>query len=199
MPALADRNIRWFTETDISVADDEDLLNLMRQSGCAQVLIGLESPTPKGLRGMELKSDWKLVRFADHAAAVRRIQAHGITVNGCFIAGLDGHTPEIFDQILEFSRLMELYDVQVTIQTAFPGTPLYARLSREGRLLEPTDWRKCTLFDVNFRPTDMSPEDLAAGFKRMVVQLYSAELTDWRRSLFKTRMRMRNQEKGVAS
>jgi radical SAM superfamily enzyme YgiQ (UPF0313 family) len=199
LPALRDRGVRWFTETDISVADDEDLLNLMRESGCAQVLIGLESPTVRGLHGIELKSDWKLLRFEGCADAVRRIQAHGITVNGCFVVGLDGHTPEIFDQILEFSRLIELYDVQVTIQTAFPGTPLYARLLRDGRLLEPTNWRRCTLFDVNYRPTDMSPDELAAGFRRMVVPLYSAELTDWRRSLFKSRMRKLHPEKGMAS
>ena len=199
LPALRGRGIRWFTETDISVAGDEELLRLMRQSGCAQVLVGLESPTPAGLRGLELRSDWKLMHFADHADAVRRIQAHGITVNGCFIAGLDGHTPEVFDQILEFSRLIELYDVQVTIQTAFPGTPLYARLSREGRLLEPTEWRKCTLFDVNYRPTGMSPEELSSGFRKLVVRLYSAELTDWRRNLFKRRMQVHSQKKGVPS
>jgi radical SAM superfamily enzyme YgiQ (UPF0313 family) len=163
------------------------------------VLIGLESPVPNGLGGIELRSDWKLKRFPEYGDAVRRIQSHGITVNGCFIAGLDGHGPEIFDQILEFSRFLELYDVQVTIQTAFPGTPLYARLSREGRLLAPTDWRRCTLFDVNYRPTNMSADELAAGFKTLVVRLYSAELTDWRRSTFRTRWRKLAQEEGAPS
>jgi len=199
LPRLRRRNLRWFTETDLSVADDDELLDLMRESGCAQVLIGLESPTVDGLAGMELKSDWKLRRFPDYARAVRRIQDHGITVNGCFITGLDGHTTDVFDRILEFSRQLELYDVQVTIQTAFPGTPLYARLLAEGRLLDPTDWRTCTLFDVNFRPTRMSPETLADGFKRMVVRLYGAELTEWRRRRFRERMRSRATAKGVPS
>jgi len=113
--------------------------------------------------------------------------------------GLDGHTPEIFDRILESARHLELYDVQVTIQTAFPGTPLYARLLREGRLLEPTDWRRCTLFDVNYRPTGMSPDELAAGFRTMVVPLYSAELTDWRRQRFKARLHTLHPGKGMTS
>jgi radical SAM superfamily enzyme YgiQ (UPF0313 family) len=181
------------------VADDGELLELMRESGCAQVLIGLESPTPEGLRGMELKNDWKLARFGGYGDAVRRIQDHGITVNGCFITGLDGHTSDIFDRILDASRLWELYDVQVTIQTAFPGTPLYARLARDGRLLEPTNWRKCTLFDVNYRPMGMTPEELAEGFKKLVVRLYSAELTAWRRGLFKSRERARSAKEGVPS
>ena len=50
--ALAGEGVRWFTETDISIADDEELLDLMRDSGCAQVLIGLESPTAAALDGV---------------------------------------------------------------------------------------------------------------------------------------------------
>lgn len=50
---LKGMNIRWFTETDLSVADDDELLELMKDAGCAQVLIGLESPTTTGLQGLE--------------------------------------------------------------------------------------------------------------------------------------------------
>ena len=199
LPALRKRDIRWFTETDIAVAEDEELLTMMKQSGCAQVLIGLESPIPAGLDGLEMKSDWKARRFPRYRDAIRTIQAHGITVNGCFILGLDGHTREIFDQVYEFVRDVELYEVQVTIQTPFPGTPLFDRLDREGRLLDPRDWRRCTLFDVNYRPSHMSPEELAEGFKKLVVRLYSKEFTDWRRERFKTRWAERVQRGGGMS
>lgn len=197
LPAIRDKGIRWFAETDLSVAEDEELLELMRESGCAQVLIGLESPVPAGLPGLELRTDWKRKRYPDYAEAIRTIQSHGITVNGCFITGLDGHTPEIFDQIYEFVRATELYEVQVTILTPFPGTPLYARLQAEGRILNPGDWRTCTLFDVNYRPTGMTPEELAAGFKKLVVRLYSDEFTRWRRRTFKRRLRQRHPGKGT--
>jgi radical SAM superfamily enzyme YgiQ (UPF0313 family) len=56
--------------------------------------------------------------------AIQKIQSHGITVNGCFIMGLDGDTPEVFDDVLNFVRDSGLYEVQVTFLTAFPGTPL---------------------------------------------------------------------------
>ena len=65
------------------------------------------------------------------AAAIAKIQSYGITVNGCFILGLDADTPEVFGEVLRFVREAGLYEVQVTFQTAFPGTPLYARLLRE--------------------------------------------------------------------
>ena len=85
------KRLRWFAETDLSVARDPELLDLMRESGCAQVLIGLESPVEEGLAGLELASDWKRKRFPDYRDAIRKIQSRGITVNGCFVIGLDGH------------------------------------------------------------------------------------------------------------
>ncbi len=199
LPELQGKGLRWFAETDIAVAEDEELLTLMRLSGCAQVLIGLESPISTGLAGIETKSDWKSRRFPYYKDAIRTIQANGITVNGCFITGLDGHTPEIFDQVYEFVREVELYEVQVTILTPFPGTPLYDRLERAGRILSRGDWRRCTLFDVNYRPTNMGPEELADGFKRLVVRLYSKEFTDWRRERFKQRWRERLRREGGVS
>jgi radical SAM superfamily enzyme YgiQ (UPF0313 family) len=184
LPELKRRKIRWFAETDLSVHEDAELLGLMRESGCAEVLIGFESPTEWGLHGLEQKSDWKLKRWRESKDAVRRIQAAGIRVNGCFILGLDGHGPEIFDRVLEFAVETELFDIQITVQTPFPGTPLYQRLEAEGRLLREAAWETCTLFDVNFRPQLMSVEELRRGFRDLGVKLYSQELTELRRTNF---------------
>jgi radical SAM superfamily enzyme YgiQ (UPF0313 family) len=177
MRALAEEGVRWFTETDVSVAQDDTLLGLMRDSGCAQVLIGFESPARTGLEGLERHSNWKARQWDHYFDAIRRIQDHGITVNGCFILGLDGTGPESFEQVFEFVRDSGLYEVQVTIQTAFPGTPLYQRLLQKGRLLRPDAWELCTLFDVNFRPTHMTVAELEAGFRGLVTRLYDAEFT----------------------
>ena len=51
-----------------------------------------------------------------------------------------------------------LFDVQITVLTAFPGTPLYARLLKENRIILPGRWELCTLFDVNHLPKGMSPQ-----------------------------------------
>jgi radical SAM superfamily enzyme YgiQ (UPF0313 family) len=181
---LAPLGVRWFTETDISVAGDSELLALMRDSGCAEVLIGLESPEPSALAGIELNRDWKLRQFDTYEHAIRTIQDHGIRVNGCFILGLDGHDESIFDTVYDFVRRTELFDVQITVLTPFPGTPLYQRLEREGRLLETAAWHRCTLFDVNFQPRGMTPEALARGLRKLAVRLYNGEFTNWRRRRF---------------
>ncbi len=134
---LAPLHLKWFTETDISVADDPELLDLMHEAGCRQVLIGLESPVQSPLEGIEFRSNFKARQAYRYAEAVREIQSHGVTVNGCFILGLDRHTPDIFQQVYDFAEATSLYDVQITILTPFPGTPLYDRLLKEGRLLQP--------------------------------------------------------------
>ncbi len=182
--ALIPERIRWFTETDISLARDGELLGLLRDSGCQQVLIGLESATLAGLRGVEQKSDWKARQFDSYMSAIDRIQSYGITVNGCFVLGLDGSGPESFKQVRDFVEDSGLYEVQVTIQTAFPGTPLYDRLKRENRLLEETAWELCTLFDVNYRPDGMTVSELKDNFLWLVKELYSAEATQARRKGF---------------
>jgi radical SAM superfamily enzyme YgiQ (UPF0313 family) len=186
---LARENIRWFTEADVRVAGDDELLARIRDAGCQQILIGFESPRRTSLYGVELRNNWKLRQQDYYLEAIAKIQAHGITVNGCFILGLDGDTRDVFDDVLQFVRDSGLYEVQVTFMTAFPGTPLYSRLQREGRILRDRAWELCTLFDINFQPKNMSVAELQSGFLKLAKQLYSAEETRERRAKFKRRLR----------
>lgn len=184
--ALVPLGLHWFTETDLTVADDDELLELMRAAGCRQVLIGLESPTLGPLEGVELHGNFKARRWKTMQAAVRKIQSHGITVDGCFILGLDGQTAEVFQQVLDFALETPLYEVQITVLTPFPGTPLYDRLNAQGRILHPNQWQRCTLFDVNFRPSHMTVEELRAGVYWLAGQLYSAECVERRQRAYFT-------------
>src|SRR5690242_15759169 len=104
----------------------------MRDSGCQQILVGLESPRRASLDGVETNANWKLRQQDNYLTAIEKIRSYGVTVNGCFILGLDGDTREVFDEVLEFVRASGLYEVQITFMTPFPGTPLYERLKQEG-------------------------------------------------------------------
>ncbi|MBI3848767.1 MAG: B12-binding domain-containing radical SAM protein [Verrucomicrobia bacterium] len=187
--ALAKEKLHWFTEADINVAKNDELLGLMRDSGCQQVLIGLESPRSASLNGVELKSNWKVRQQDRYREAIEKIQSYGITVNGCFILGLDGDTPDVFEDVLNFVRDSGLYEVQITFLTAFPGTPLYARLKREGRIIRDQAWELCTLFDINITPKNMTVDELQKGFLRLAKQIYSAEETYERRRKFRTMLK----------
>ena len=174
--ALIPEQLHWFTETDASVADDSELCDLLAESGCRQLLIGFESPRQGDLGGID-PVGWKQRRASEATRVVDVLQSRGVSVNGCFILGLDTHTPEIFPAIRDFVRASGLAEVQVTVQTPFPGTPLYARLRREGRLLAERFWERCTLFDLNYRPARMTGEELEKGLRWLFQELYTKQAT----------------------
>lgn len=182
--ALVPEKVRWFTEVDISIANDPDLLELMRRAGCREVLIGLESPSPAGLDRIETRANWKLRQLSRYEEGVRRIQDAGIAVNGCFILGLDGDTEATFDEVFAFAERAGLFDVQITVQTPFPGTPLYSRLLSEGRIIAPGARDRCTLFDVNFIPRAMTPDRLQRGLLELARRLYEPAFAARRRQRF---------------
>ena len=121
--------------------------------------------------------------------AIRNIQSHGVTVNGCFILGLDGQDTTIFNDVFEFVRDSGLYEVQITVMTAFPGTPLHERLAREERIVTPEDWSLCTLFDVNYHPDRMTVKELETGFRDLAERLYSDEFTKRRKANYKNTLK----------
>lgn len=187
LPQLKIRNIKWFTETDISVGMDDELLQMMRDSGCYEVLIGLESPVKEGLQGIEMRNNWKLKQWDHYKTCIRNIQSHSIRVNGCFILGLDDQDRSTFDRVLTYARELELFDVQVTVLTAFPGTPLYTDFLKQNRIIDNNAWQLCTLFDINIYFLQMTTGEFDNRFKEMVHELYSEEFTNWRKENFKNK------------
>jgi len=111
---------------------------------------------------------------------------------------LDGTSSESFLGVRDFVDQSGLHEVQVTVQTAFPNTPLYKRLQQSGRLLEEQAWELCTLFDVNFVPDGMSVEELERGFRQLVSELYSDTATQRRKSHFFQQLRAARRNKDHA-
>ena len=199
--ALIPEGLRWFTETDVSIARDPELLAMMKDAGCAQILIGLESPS-SGLDGLEHKANWKMKQSDHYARAIETIQDAGITVNGCFVLGLDGQDTTSFDAVFDFVRATGLYEVQITVMTAFPNAPLYDRLAGTGRLIDPEAWNACTLFDVNYRPEKMTVAELENGFRDLARRIYDTGFIEERRRRFFERqsaLRKKRIESGAAA
>jgi radical SAM superfamily enzyme YgiQ (UPF0313 family) len=190
---LAGRDIRYFTESDVGLADDEELLDLLYPSGCRQVLIGFESPRRASLEGID-RVNWKAKQATHYLEAIQKIQSRGVSVCGCFIVGLDSDTPAVFDELREFIDRSRLLEVQVTILTPFPGTRLYQRLAAEGRLLYPGAWNRCTLFDINFRPRGMSVEDLEEGVMQLWRDIGNPQSFTRRKRHYRALLRARPQQ-----
>jgi radical SAM superfamily enzyme YgiQ (UPF0313 family) len=183
--ALRDEEIQYFTETDVSVADDPELCDLLAESGCRQVLIGFESPRGNDLNGIDPGS-WKSRQPPRYRRVIDALQSRGVSVNGCFILGLDSHTPDSFPAVLDFVRSSGLAEVQYTVLTPFPGTPLFDRLQRQGRLLQEKFWDSCTLFDVNFQPKQMTVSELESGLHWLFRETYNRDQTSRRLRRFVT-------------
>lgn len=190
--ALREEEIHYFTETDVSVADDPELCDLLAESGCRQVLIGLESPRANDLGDIDPHS-WKRRQSGRYRQVIDALQSRGVSVNGCFILGLDSQTTDVFPDVLEFVRSSGLSEVQYTVLTPFPGTPLHERLKREGRLLRERFWDACTLFDVNFQPKRMSVSELESGLHWLFGETYSREATRQRSRRFVEQARTNRQ------
>lgn len=178
LDAFASSGAKWFTEADWRVGENPQVLSRLAESGCVQVLIGLESLVHDH-RGMGAKRT-SLSRMMD---AVEAIQQAGVAVIGCYIVGSDGETPETIDRLRRFLDEDPCADAQITLQTPFPGTALRKRLKAEGRLLLDRDWSYHTLFDVTYQPDRMSADNLARGFRQLLIDAFGPEPTRRRKQI----------------
>ncbi len=180
--------MKWFTETDISVAYDNELLELLAKSNCAQVLIGFETSKAEGLVGID-RENWKFKQFDNYLNAIDKIQSYGISVNGCFILGFDNDTTATFKETELFIKESNLSEVQITLLTPFPNTNLYNQLKKENRLLSENYWDKCTLFDVNFIPKNFTAAELENNFQELMQNVYAVDAVKERKEKFKQVLR----------
>ena len=165
----------WSAAVTIDVTDDPALVREMALAGCTGVFIGFESLHDDNIRASHKKSP----RTDDYARRVELLHRHGIQVNGSFVVGFDHDHPDVFEKTVAWIEANRLECATFHILTPYPGTPLFAQLEAEGRLLH-KDW---TLYDtghVVFRPRHMAPEELAQGYGWCYRRLFSHQ-SIWRR------------------
>jgi len=146
--AMAQANLRkeWVAQATINFADDEELLSLAAKAGCRGVFIGIESPSPEGLR--EIGKKINLLKGRDFRVSVQRIQRHKILVVGSFIIGLDIDEPGIGNRIAEVASRYGVDNLNTLFLTPLPGTRLWNQMKSEDRIALnrfPEDWKYYTL------------------------------------------------------
>jgi radical SAM superfamily enzyme YgiQ (UPF0313 family) len=172
LEALIPLRIRYFTESDVSITEDERLLSLLQKSGCVSVFIGFESLVPENLASFQ-RNQWKLKRLRTYSEACQRIQSHGIQVLGAFIVGFDHDDNDSIRRLIDFTLANNILG-QYHLITPFPGTRIREDLIREKRLA-PNDarWDIYSCFDVVFTPKKISKEQLEAGLLEIYQTVYS--------------------------
>jgi radical SAM superfamily enzyme YgiQ (UPF0313 family) len=147
---------------------DDEFLDLAKKSGCVEWFVGFESVSQEALNGIKKTVN----KVEDFKKTIKRLHKHGMAVQGGIIFGFDQDTPDIFDLTLEKMYEWELDAVEINILTPFPGTPLYDRLEREGRIIS-KDWKRYNQVDVVFKPKNMTEKELFEGSRRVAKEFYS--------------------------
>jgi len=166
--ALAPLKIEWGGQSTISIAQDSQLLKLCHESGCRGLFIGLESVSLGSMSRM--RKTFKTIK--ENEDAIKKIQDAGILFHPSFVFGFDDDTKAIFDDTLEFLYKNRITTATFNILTPYPGTNLYQRLKKEGRLIS-EDWDNYNHSTVVFRPKNMTGRELAEAYFCLRKDFYS--------------------------
>ena len=166
--AMVPLNVRWFGLSTSLIGRDPELMELMARSGCTGLLIGFETMSSGTLKNVG-KGFNSPETYAQLIGDLHRL---GISIQGCFVFGGDQDTTAAFDETVDFVLETRIDLPRFAMLTPFPGTPLFARMKNEGRILT-EDWE---LYDGQhpvFEPRQMSVDELVAGHHRAWRRAYS--------------------------
>tara|TARA_Y100000310_G_scaffold78020_1_gene74595 strand:+ start:5004 stop:6341 length:1338 start_codon:yes stop_codon:yes gene_type:complete len=135
--ALIPYKIRWYSQASIDLVKDEEMLLLMKKSGCSGLLLGLESINEKNLLQMKkFHNIWVQKKFNP----IKKLHDLGIKVYGAFVIGYDYDNEKNILETAKFAIKNNFFLANFYQLTPMPGTKLYDRLKREGKLLYDKWW-----------------------------------------------------------
>ena len=181
--ALKPLKIKWGCQSTMFLADDPDMVKLAAESGCVSVFVGMESLDEASLEETH-KPFNRVQKFSEE---IKTFHDHGIMVNPGIVFGFDHDDESVFERAVEFLIQNQVELAYFNVLTPLPGTALYERYDRTGRIFD-RDWAKYDGKHVVFSPSRMTPEQLQEGFFWANQQFYSLP-SIWRR-LAGTRQRL---------
>jgi radical SAM superfamily enzyme YgiQ (UPF0313 family) len=157
------------TEASLNLADDPELMQLMKDAGFVSVFLGIETPDVSGLIASNKLQNTRRSLLE----SVATIQRYGMQVMGGFILGFDTDNEDIFDRMVEFIEKSGIPIAMVGLLQAMPGTQLFRRLWKEGRILDAGHGNN-TGNHLNFLP-HMDPTRLVAGYRSVLERIYNCD------------------------
>ncbi len=165
--ALIPEKIVWMSQASLQITDRPDMMSLAHRSGCRLLSFGIESVNAPSLK--TIAKDWnRPERYRDAIVSLRR---HGIDVSTEMIIGLDGDDENIFEDTLKFIMDCGIAVPRVHIITPVPGTPLFAELMKQQRIVT-TNYANYTGGKVVYRPLNLNPEILELGYWKLYSEIY---------------------------
>ncbi len=149
---------KFFAETTILIAKDDELLQAAYEAGIKAMLFGIETMSSKALKDQSKG----FVKPDDVKRHVKHIQSYGITVLSDFLFGFDAHDESVFKETLDYIKDVGFDEVYPHLLIPFPGSKTFKKLEKEGRILT-KDWSQYDGSHAVYQPKQMSPEALEAG------------------------------------
>jgi radical SAM superfamily enzyme YgiQ (UPF0313 family) len=168
MEAVRPARKRWVAQCSIDAARRTALLESARRAGCMGVLIGFESLSPENLRDVRKGVN----RVEEYLDAVKAFHDAGLFVQGSFIFGLDGDTPDSIGETLDFVFQARLEAANFSVLTPLPGTDVFRRFEEEGRITT-RDWSLYDKLNVVYTPRGFDPRSLQEAVKGAYRRVYS--------------------------
>ena len=168
-------NKKWWMETSMNAADDEELVELAAKAGCITAFIGFEAIGNNILKNMGKRVNLKL-GVNHYKTVVDTFHKYGIGVLGAFIIGNDFESPDYYKELADFLVHSNIDSVQISILTPLPGTSLMEQLEEESRLLYrdfPEDWDRFRFSYVVHKPKGLEAETIYIGDNYIKNRLYS--------------------------
>jgi radical SAM superfamily enzyme YgiQ (UPF0313 family) len=156
--ALIPLKKKWASQASLMMAEDDELLALARDSGCIGIFAGFDSLRPDKRTGLS-----KYKSIASVEDCVKKIQDHGIGLEGSFVYGFDDDDPGVFERTVRWAQKLSLASATFALLTPYPGTPVFRDLRSQDRILT-YDWDLYNQTRVVIRPLRMTPEELWEGF-----------------------------------
>jgi radical SAM superfamily enzyme YgiQ (UPF0313 family) len=164
------RPVHFFTQMTINVAKHDDILEMMADANFAGLFIGIETPNKESLKETKKMQN----AHTDILSDVHKIQSYGMALWSGVIVGFDHDAPDIFDTQYEFLQASFIPLPLIHLLTAPPGTKLWHRMQKEGRLVEEAEEPVMPKPTTNIIPGGMTRLELLKGH----LQLYD-KIRDW--------------------
>jgi len=167
----ANAQVHWVAQISANLLRDEELVDLIAQSGGKWVFIGMESIDPANLADVNKGFN----KPGEYAAVLQRLAQRNVYAITSFIFGMDNDTPGVADRTLNEIRTWPPGLPIFGLLTPLPATPLYKRLEAAGRLTRPKHWQKFIPFEMAHTPLKMTIAEAHAEVKRGWTNSYSPQ------------------------
>lgn len=168
LQALAELKIKWVGLAALDIVKDDELLDLLQQSGCIGLLTGFETFDSNNLADMNKHKN----KISEYKDVIQKMHQRKISVLGTFMVGFDGDTLESLKKLPDLIDEIQVDVPRFAILTPYPNTPVFKELDSQGRILT-RDWSRYDSIQCVYQPLHMSKDELEQAFINVWKECYT--------------------------